>query len=393
MSDRLAEGIRKVVADGNCSGCGACSAMFERVDMRYSQGFLRPEVLDDMQDQNMTDSLRIFKKVCPGVRVSVETATGAHFDPTFGPYLEAWRARAVDVEIRRAGSSAGVLTALSAWAVKDRPGSTVAAASGGATAPLRTVPVAITTREEALAAAGSRYAPVASVTSDALTADVFVGKPCEVSALSAIERDTGGPLTLSFFCAGVPSQQATERLVEGLGHELGDVHKLRYRGDGCPGDFVVTSSRGESRVSYEESWGRHLGPYLQARCKVCPDGTGWSADLAVGDVWRSDTDGYPVFEEGEASSVVLVRSERGRRFLQRAVAEGIVEIGSIKLSEVAAVQPLQRKRRQTVLGRILGRVLAGKTVPKFVGFRLFRSATFLPSARATAGAFVRAMKE
>ena len=70
-----------------------------------------------------------------------------------------WEAWASDEAVRHRGSSGGALTALHGWLLGSGRASTIASASIGSD-PRRTVPVTITTKEAALAAAGSRYAPV-----------------------------------------------------------------------------------------------------------------------------------------------------------------------------------------------------------------------------------------
>src|SRR5690606_23400732 len=160
-----------------------------------------------------------------------------------------------------------------------RPSQLTGAAAGAS--PRRTVPVTIMSREQALAAAGSRYAPVGALDNPAiLTAGAVTGKPCEIAALRQASDDLVAgetPLLLSFFCAGTPSQHATDQLLSKLGVEPDDpVDALRYRGNGWPGRFVATAGDREVSADYDESWGKTLGPTTQWRCKICPDGIGES---------------------------------------------------------------------------------------------------------------------
>ncbi|WP_430736346.1 Coenzyme F420 hydrogenase/dehydrogenase, beta subunit C-terminal domain [Microbacterium esteraromaticum] len=286
--------------------------------------------------------------------------------------LSAWTGWATDAELRRRGSSGGVLSALVALLASE--GEIVAGAAADTRDPRRSVSVTITTREQALASAGSRYAPCAPTErlSDS-NVGALVGKPCEVMG---IRSDSGNrdvaPLLLSFFCAGVPNQQATDQLVQTLGVPVGEtVSDLWYRGRGWPGNFTVERPDGtELSMSYDESWGRHLGPTVQWRCRVCPDGVGESADVAVGDFWHSKADGSPDFDESEGRSVVLVRTRRGQELLARAVERGAIVVEPVNLQDVLAVQPYHFTRRKYMVGRILGNALAGARTPRMRGFRL-----------------------
>lgn len=381
----LHESIGRVVANGNCSGCGACALLSPNVSMQLSEsGFLRPQVTgtDD------TDGA-LFNRICPGVR-TFPAGEGDKRHPTFGRYLDIWQGYAVDPAIRFEGSSGGVLTAIAAWLAESGEGHEILGAAVSAAAPRRTVPVRIMSREEALNAAGSRYAPVGVAAAVTPTTSVTISKPCEAAALRAYHAETGveSPLLLSFFCAGTPSQRATDSLVTHLGMEPDDVSYLRYRGRGWPGDFLVEGSDGRSaRTSYEESWGSHLGRDLQWRCKICADGTGESADVSVGDYWHTDERGYPVFDGADGVSVVFARTARGRKVLADCVAAGVIVLEPVDVEDVARIQPLQVNRRRTLLGRLLGRRLARKRIPRYVGYRLLRHIVRHPVANLRAALY------
>jgi coenzyme F420 hydrogenase subunit beta len=365
-----------VVSSGRCTGCGLCTALEPALTMTASaEGYLRPHAAGTATAGPA--ALATFRTACPGLRVVAQRPAGAVRHPVLGPVLGCWEAWATDPDVRERGSSGGVLTALQAWLVATGE---VARAVGAAAAPgepRRTVPVRIVSRDQALAAAGSRYAPVAVAGHpDAAAPDgVTTGKPCEVAALRAA-TGPDAPLLLSFFCAGTPSQHATDRLVHDLGMPADEhVDELWYRGRGWPGRFTAVGAAG-TRVSasYDESWGDALGPSVQWRCKICPDGVGESADVAAGDFWRTDERGYPVFVETAGVSALLARTPRGLDVVRRAAAAGVIALREISPGDVAAVQPLQRTRRTTLAGRLVGARLAGARLPRFPGFGLGRLA-------------------
>lgn len=365
-------------------------------------GFLRPR-FDDPTAANLDDpTLRSqFERTCPGSRVTARPASAASYHPTFGWYLEAWQASAVDPEIRSAGSSGGVLTALTTWMMQTGRAASVLAARQDPTTPTRTATAHVRETRDLLDTAGSRYAPVSNLTSLPLvdvSSSAVVGKPCEATGLRQYLEATGqaeAPVIFSFFCAGTPSQRATDRLIRLLGQEPSEVSGVRYRGNGWPGQFTVQTNEGErASMSYEQSWGKHLGRDLQTRCKLCPDGTGNDADIAVGDFWSANETGYPVFEDGDGNSAVLVRTERGRELLRAAVDAGVVAVEQVDLADVARVQPLQAKRMQQLGGRLIGRRLAGRSVPRYRGFGVLRLSLGTPrrTLRAAAGTWLRTVR-
>jgi coenzyme F420 hydrogenase subunit beta len=393
---QLSKQIKAVVESDNCSGCGLCASLFQGVSMALSDdGYMRPAISPTEVMGNQRDAAGVFARACPGRLVAApRVEQGAKVHPIFGRYVGVWEGWSTDEKVRLAGSSGGVLTAIAGY-VSDRAGAPARMVAMDADRPSRTVPVTIMSREEALQAAGSRYAPV-SVAAD-LDAGLssITGKPCEIAGVRASGIDRDGPLLLSFFCAGTPSQFATERLIQQLGHDVDSVTQIRYRGDGWPGTFSVSSENlPTGRKSYEASWGEVLGKRLQGRCKICVDGTGESADIAVGDYWLADDSGYPSFEDQDGRSVVIARTHRGAKVLEDCLTDGLIELNPISLDSVARIQPLQVKRRTTLAGRLLGKRLIGLTVPRYPGYSLISFLLRNPGAnlRAAAGTVRRSLR-
>ncbi|WP_431278373.1 Coenzyme F420 hydrogenase/dehydrogenase, beta subunit C-terminal domain [Leifsonia poae] len=393
-SRALDAAIARVVDAGNCSGCGACALLDPGIEMRRNaEGFLRPvrvaveqaetSATDDEVRGAAPDGAARFADACPGVTVRAARPAGAQRHPTMGPVVRAWKAWATDSETRHRGSSGGALTAIAAWLLETGESARMVGATADAAEPRRTVSVTIMSRDQAIAAAGSRYAPVASASQAAATQNgtVFVGKPCEASAVRSLissrpapEAAAPGddPIILSFFCAGTPSQHATDALVESLGVQNDEpLADLWYRGRGWPGRFTAVRRDGtQADASYDESWGSTLGPAVQWRCKICADGVEESADITAADFWRADAQGYPVFAEGAGRSALIARTERGYDIVLRAVEAGVISVTPMEIDDLAAVQPLQTTRRSTLSGRLLGARLAGGRVPRYRGFGL-----------------------
>jgi len=410
-NDPLGDAVTRVVSSGNCSGCGGCTALSPRVSMQMSeQGWLRPTVSpinNEAVDRSPistegVDSAALFHATCPGVGTSAPLSGDARSDALFGKHLGVWVGHAADAHIRHEGSSGGVLTALTAWLIETGQVNSVRGASTKPGDASRTVPVSITSRDQALASAGSRYAPVSMLDGFSVSDDdrAFVGKPCEASALRALRAQGVLPpsdtLILSFFCAGTPSQRATDRLTQLVsGKPSTQVDSIRYRGRGWPGAFGVIDNEGyESRMSYEESWGQHLGRDLQWRCKVCPDGVGEASDIAVGDFWFGDQAGYPQFVDAPGRSVIIARTSRGLSAIRSAAAAGVILMEPMDLAALAKVQPLQVERRSALAGRLAGRLLSGKRVPKYHGYSLVTLAFRNPLAtlRAALGTWLRSVR-
>ncbi|MBE1547991.1 coenzyme F420 hydrogenase subunit beta [Mycobacterium sp. OAS707] len=392
--DELEERIAHVVRRADtCSGCGACSHVSSRVTLALDErGHLRPRVsCPPATAAEAREERHQFDAICPGLRLEAPDLAKLKHHKVFGGYVSAWEGQASDAQIRFAGGSAGVLTALTLWMIDSGIAKGAVGVAPDADESRRTVSVSVMKREEALRSAGSRYAPVSTLAAyDVTGRDVYVGRPCEAGALRQLQDyrlvPAGDrPPSLSFFCAGVPSQAATDDLIRSFGTEPAKARILRYRGNGWPGDFTFEDECGNAkRLSYEKSWGEHLGRDLPWRCKLCPDGTGASADIAVGDFWEADERGFPTFSDRDGTSVVIARTERGHNWLLRAASEGVLHLSSIDLDGVARVQPLQTERKRTLVVRLIGRVLAGRPVPSYHGYHLVASTTLNPKKLAKA---------
>ena len=401
--DRFDDAVSRVVSNDNCSGCGACALVNPNYVMQLDDaGFNRPIKVrkEVLQGPDLDVRLSDFRASCPGISVKTSDPEGSKRRGLMGPIVSSWEAWSNDEELRFRGSSGGALSALSAWLLESGRAARVIGAQSDPAAPSTTRSVVIGLPSQVAEIAGSRYAPAsnAALSGAADFRTAFVGRPCEVSAIRQLtsHRKSEPPVLLSFFCAGVPSQRSTDNLIEALGIKRGTpLNTMRYRGHGWPGAFYAEDMAGNSvSTSYDESWGKALGPSVQWRCKLCPDGMGESADIVAGDYWRTDDRGYPVFENSEGISALIARTQRGHTLIMEAIAAGIISATPLDVGRVAAIQPLQITRRETLFGRLLGRALAGFRVPKYVGFRLLATALRNPvvSLRHAYGSYRRSSK-
>jgi coenzyme F420 hydrogenase subunit beta len=386
---------------GLCAGCGACAyalgnrgmtlVNIENVGIRPRFDFVDPV------------ALRNGLAVCPGYAVDGTLVSGplperAPTDREFGPALEIWEGYAADPEIRFRASSGGILTALALYCLEQEDMGFVLHAGMDEKRPLTNRTQRSFNRADLLTRTGSRYAPASPCDGlqsieDSDRPCVFIGKPCDATGAMLARRqnpklDSRLGLVLTFFCAGTPSTEGTLDLLRSLKVDPAGVEALRYRGEGWPGRFKaqVNGKEWENSLSYNDSWGR-LSHYRSMRCHVCPDGLGRVADLACGDAWEK-------FEGSEdpGRSIVLVRTERGKEILHRAIARGYVELKPLDGSSVVAAQKNLLGRRREIFGRLFARRLLLIPTPRFTGFSLFHSwirLPFLHKARTIGGSLVR----
>lgn len=384
MQKPLVRSIRQVAEKHLCHGCGTCAYMqpehITMVDVP-DQG-RRPLVLHVLgREADTSSALRACSgvgyasAVSPGDRTISELRTG------WGPVLEVWEGAATDAEIRFAGSSGGVATAVALFAIDARSMSGVLHITARQDIPYLNETVFSTTRDELLAATGSRYAPASpcerlDLVEDAPGPAVLIGKPCDIAGATLARRtrpalDSKLGLTIAVFCAGTPTTQGTLQLLAAAGvDDPGDLISVRYRGRGWPGraEVKARSPHGEvvQSFSYEESWGAILQKHRQWRCHLCADHTGELADISVGDPWYRPTGDDP------GRSLVLVRTERGRELLHAAIAAGVLTVDRVPASTLPASQPNLLVTRGAVWGRSWALRLVLLPAPRFKGMPMLR---------------------
>lgn len=374
--NRPLDSIDAVVDAHLCTGCGACAYL--RPDALRMTGVdrvgLRPLPIVGITSGVAGDALA----ACPGRSLEHDPASleGAPFAGEWGPILGLYECWATDPEVRHRGSSGGVVSALAAHAVTSGAAVGALQVQARSDAPLLNETRLNHTYAEIVSAAGSRYSPASpcerlDLVEAAEGPCVVVGKPCDIAAARAVadrrpELAEKVGLTIGIFCAGTPSTAATADLVQDLGIDPADVERLDYRGEGWPGEFRLRTRAGQTRsLSYAESWGS-LTKKRQWRCMICPDHTGEFADLSVGDPWYRRT------EDQDGRSLVVVRTERGRAALLRAIADKAVEGGPLPLDKLPASQPSLESTRGALWGRLVTLRLARLATPTYRRIPTFR---------------------
>jgi Coenzyme F420-reducing hydrogenase, beta subunit len=142
-------------------------------------------------------------------------------------------------------------------------------------------------------------------------------------------------------------------------------------------------------MTYAESWG-FVQAYRQFSTHLCPDGSGEDADISCGDPW------YREVKAGEpGSSLVVVRTERGRQLLRAAIEAGYLTLTPAEPWKLLNSQKNLMAKRGSVGGRIAILKMLGLPAPRLRGFSLFknwRRLTIGGKMRSTLGTVRRVLK-
>ena len=382
-----------------CLGCGMCRFLAGDDRLRLidlpDEG-IRPFVCTD----DLSTAAEFFTAcpVRPGAvenRIDCPARYGKDLAVGFGPVRSIFEGYAADPEIRYRGASGGLLTALSLFCIERLGMAGVLHTGQDPDNPIRNRTRLSRSRDQLLAAAGSRYAPGSVCDGlhrvrEAPSPCVFIGRPVEVSALAKARQLLPGlearvGLVLSFFCAEAPSTRGTIDLLERLGVDPAELEELSYRGRGWPG-FFAARRRGEqnaaARMTYRESWA-FLQAYRPWSAHLWPDGTGEMADISCGDPWYEEPDGVnPGF------SLVVVRTARGESILRGAVEAGYLGLQPAEPWKLIHSQQGLVSKKGAVWGRLVAMRLFGIPVPYYPQYHLFENWRRLPAGeklRSTVG--------
>ncbi|MBI1736478.1 MAG: Coenzyme F420 hydrogenase/dehydrogenase, beta subunit C-terminal domain [Candidatus Rokubacteria bacterium] len=334
----------EVLAADLCTGCGAClghcpylKTLGERV------AFIHPCPRSEGRCY----------AVCPRTGLDADALDRQVFgaprgDHVLGGHEALVWARALDPEIRARGQYGGVATALAAFALAMGTADAALLTRGG---PGR-MPAPVLARDRAgvLAAAGTKYTacPTLMPLAERLRASqerlVVVGRPCQVEAVRKIQArgDDGRLLVIGVFCfwALVPGFY---RFLEQRG-DLARAAKLDMPKEG--GMTFRLNGRSTS-VPIEE-----VRPFIRSACQVCFDPTAEWADVSVGST-----------EHDTAWNTVIVRTERGRAFVDTARDAGVLEIQPYPADRIAILrEAVQRKKV-----RVLDAQAAGTRAAAYLG--------------------------
>ena len=343
-----------------CVGCGLCKSEGKASLKADSKGFLHPESGD-------SDWL---KKICPITVTDNDSKI-------WGKYVSICYGWSTNEAIRKKASSGGVLTELAIFLLETKQVDGIIHTCMSTDNPTKTIPCISYSREEIINRCGSRYAishPLIELSSiDKSKRYCFIGKPCDVIALrrfQSIQTEWNEiiPFVFSFFCAGLPSEDAQKELLKTMNCPEDDCVNLTYRGNGWPGFATAqTSSNKLLQIDYDTAWGKILGRDVMPACRFCNDGIGIQADISCGDGWYIKPDGTPDFSEGIGRNIIFIRNKKGEQVFSSAISQGRLEKEDTteESSFLRNIQKFQFIRRCTMYEKVLALKLMLKPHPYY----------------------------
>jgi coenzyme F420 hydrogenase subunit beta len=342
--------FREVVTSGLCTGCAACVVACPYDVLGYDDGGGRYRPFHVEQDGGLDDCTHgekgctLCTRACPRFREWEGEVDNFLFgrerldEEVFGISEEVVLAKASDPAVSEAGQDGGLVSAILIWALEhDVIDAALVSYLEGDGRSWKAVPGVARTREEVLAAAGSRYTYSANTLAyaDAIAAGAervgLVGMSCQASAPPVMSARRAGKvarrfvLTIGLLCSKTFDDAIFDELFkERYGLEREQMVKMNIKGV-----FQIWMRDG----SYHEVPLKEAHAWTREGCKLCPDFAAQHADISAG--------GIGAFGD---HTITVVRTQKGREVMDALVEAGAIEVRPAK-DDPAALELMRKLSR------------------------------------------------
>lgn len=261
-----------------------------------------------------------------------------------GQYRRTAFCYAADPALRRSAASGGVVTALlvNLLETKQIDGALVVA-SWVSHGRLECGFKIAHTRDEILAAQGSKYMPVYFNRDAAPLIRSFSGRlaavllPCDALALAKMraaepEVDAKIAFVVTLFCGHNSERTLTDAIIDRFRPSKKAVlREFQHRFGHWRGKLRIAYDEGEDivRPFSEFSVYQNLFFFAQKKCHACFDHFGFHSDLAAGDIWSQKMKHDPI-----KKNAVVIRSERGLQAIEGLLAQGHLCVEEVTIEAV-----------------------------------------------------------
>jgi len=323
-------------------------------------------------------------KVCPGHEINIPELYNFIFERSpmneergIGPILDVYVGHSKNSEIRKKGSSGGIVTQLLIYLLETGKVDAVTTVSNNED-PLNPKALLTSSLEKVRKSTGSKYTIVP--VNERLKhinrfkgTFAFVGLPCHIQSLrkwclfhSEIREKIG--ITISLFCNHNLEKDSSHYLLNRSKINLKEVTGLSYRHNSWPGGIAVKIKNREWKPLHEntikEAYNYLSKVFICDSCRYCLDFCGELADISIGDPWLRGDNGEYLFQDSR--SLILAKTENGKKVLLAAEKDNQISLEKIskKTFKVNFMPAIKAKRNHAIynINKLQGE---GKLYPNY----------------------------
>jgi coenzyme F420 hydrogenase subunit beta len=340
-----------VISQGLCARCGICVGV-------CPNGALG---LDGQNFPLLTGrcaACGLCAECCPGADADLPAlAQEVHGKPYEWSSLRGHSDRtyvacAADQNVRQAGASGGIITALLLFLLSIGQISGAVIVEADPDKPYLSRGKLAVTAQEIKGAAKSKYCVVPSM---AALQEVrrrpgkvaVVARPCQVHGLRKLAKADSEMFSkieviLGLYCSCAMNPEGHLEAMQAAGIRREEVAQFEFRGGSWPGGMIVRKKDGTAvPLHHVKAYGTVINTMFRLfgteRCSLCIDGLNEFADLSFGDFWAFDyADDFSLLE---CRTLLSQRTDKGMKILLAAERSGAV---------VLKLLPEERFQRRTL---------------------------------------------
>ncbi|MCU1355562.1 MAG: putative oxidoreductase [Acidimicrobiales bacterium] len=340
----------EVITSGLCTGCSACviACPHDVIGYEHKEGGYRPfHIEEELGAGDCTHGQKgctSCTRACPRFRDWEPTADEHLFARTreieeiSGISEQVLLVRAADDHVHELGQDGGLVSAILIWLLDEGyiDGALVSYLEGDGST-WRAKPGVATTKDEILAAAGSRYTYSANwlaldeATDRGLKDLALVGMGCQTSAAPVMWARKIGKIgkPIKFNIGLLCSKTFDDRIFDELFDAKYGIKRESIKKMNIKGVFQIWTHDGE----YHEVPLKECHAWTREGCNHCPDFAAEHADISTGGIGKFND-----------YTLTVVRTELGREVMTRMIKAGLVEVKPAE-EDPAAIALMDRLSR------------------------------------------------
>jgi coenzyme F420 hydrogenase subunit beta len=333
--------ISEVHDNSICQSCGGCVSFCSAHELKAIE--MGKDGLPVFANEDNCLKCGICYFICPQIGIFDEELKEAHkWKPPIGNFQRIAIARSTDEDIRKLATDGGVVTSLLQYMLEHKiiDGAIVSKK----TTPFSREPMIAVTKEDLLAATGSRFADqshveelgkyttysptlqgLKGIRNIDLARIAVVGTPCQIHTIRKMQVLGVLPshvvkFTIGLFCMENFSfdELARQNLEQDMKISLDNIEKMNIKED-----LIIDLKDGNKvHVPFED-----LDKLMRPACRVCTDFANDFADISVGGI--GSPDGY---------TTTMLRTEIGMKRYMEAIETGYIEEHAVRSGKELQVE-------------------------------------------------------